>query len=115
MSDHSIAERSVPGYPLFEFPRELARQRPRFGRPRLIALARREMGTLNHRRVERLYGEEGLQIAPPEPAQNGKCLPERPLRCPLTFLSKQKGFVGGSLGIAVKSQLDIGPVQRRRH
>ncbi len=42
--------------------RELARQRPAFGSPRLTVLVRREIGTVNHKRVERLYAEEGLQL-----------------------------------------------------
>lgn len=42
--------------------RELARQRPAFGSPRLTILLRREFGAVNHKRVERLYAEEGLQL-----------------------------------------------------
>lgn len=42
--------------------RELALQRPRFGSPRLTVLLRREFGVINHKRVERLYGEEKLQV-----------------------------------------------------
>ena len=42
--------------------RELAQQRPAFGSPRLTVLVRRELGTVNHKRVERLYSEEGLQL-----------------------------------------------------
>jgi len=42
--------------------RELARQRPAFGSPRLTVLVRRELGVVNHKRVERLYAEEGLQL-----------------------------------------------------
>jgi putative transposase len=42
--------------------RELALQRPRFGSPRLTVLLRREFGPLNHKRVERIYAEEGLQV-----------------------------------------------------
>lgn len=40
--------------------RELADQRRRFGSPRLHVLLRREGWAINHKRVERLYGEEGL-------------------------------------------------------
>ena len=36
--------------------------RPRFGSPRLGVLLRRELGVINHKRVERLYAEEGLQL-----------------------------------------------------
>ena len=42
--------------------RELARLRPRFGSPRLSALVRRELGPVNHQRVERIYAQEGLQL-----------------------------------------------------
>ena len=42
--------------------RELARERPRFGAPRLTVLVRREFGRVNHKRVERIYREEGLQL-----------------------------------------------------
>lgn len=42
--------------------RELALQRPRFGSPRLTVLLRREFGPVNHKRVERLYAEEKLQV-----------------------------------------------------
>jgi len=34
---------------------ELARERPRFGSPRLTVLIRNEFGAVNHKRVERLY------------------------------------------------------------
>ena len=42
--------------------RELARFRPRFGSPRLTALVRRKLGAVNHKRVERIYAQEGLQL-----------------------------------------------------
>jgi putative transposase len=42
--------------------RELAAERPRFGYRRLHALLRREGVVVNHKRVERLYGEEGLAV-----------------------------------------------------
>ena len=38
--------------------RELAQWRPRFGSPRLTALVRREMGDVNHQRVERVTGRK---------------------------------------------------------
>lgn len=41
---------------------ELAKQRLRFGSPRLTVLIRREFGTINHKRIERLYATLGLQI-----------------------------------------------------
>ena len=42
--------------------RDLAAARPRFGSPRLGVLLRQELGIINHKRVERLYAEEGLQL-----------------------------------------------------
>jgi len=42
--------------------RELALQRRRFGSPRLIELLRREGIGDNHKRIERVYREEGLQV-----------------------------------------------------
>ena len=42
--------------------KELARARPRFGTPRLTVLLRGEFGAVNHKRIERLYREEGLQL-----------------------------------------------------
>jgi len=42
--------------------RELAAERPRFGYRRLHALLRREGIVVNHKRVQRLYGEEGLAV-----------------------------------------------------
>jgi len=48
--------------------RVLAAQRPRFGAPRLTVLLRQELGTVNHKRVERMYREEGLQL----PRKKGK-------------------------------------------
>ena len=41
---------------------ELALQRPRFGSPRLTVLIRREFGPVNHKRIERIYQEEQLQV-----------------------------------------------------
>lgn len=42
--------------------KELALNRRRFGSPRLTGLLRREGFQVNHKRVERIYREEGLQI-----------------------------------------------------
>lgn len=42
--------------------RELAHQRPRFGSPRLLVMLRREGWEINHKRVERIYSEEQLNI-----------------------------------------------------
>lgn len=42
--------------------RDLAEARPRFGSRRLGVLLRQELGVINHKRVERLYAQEGLQL-----------------------------------------------------
>lgn len=42
--------------------KELALSRRRFGSPRLTSLLRREGFQVNHKKVERIYQEEGLQI-----------------------------------------------------
>jgi putative transposase len=42
--------------------KELAERRRRFGSPRLHILLKREGWTVNHKRVERLYREEGLSL-----------------------------------------------------
>lgn len=42
--------------------KELAMKRRRFGSPRLTVLLRREGFKVNHKRVERIYAEEGLQV-----------------------------------------------------
>ena len=48
--------------------RILAAQRPRFGAPRLTVLLRQEFGMVNHKQVEKMYREEGLQL----PRKKGK-------------------------------------------
>jgi len=45
--------------------RTLGAERPRFGYRRLHALLRREGIVVNHKRIERLYREEGLAVRPP--------------------------------------------------
>lgn len=42
--------------------RELSVERPRFGSPRMTVMIRREFGSINHKRVERLYAQESLQL-----------------------------------------------------
>jgi putative transposase len=42
--------------------RALAMQRRRFGSPRLTVMLNREGFKINHKRVERIYAEEGLQV-----------------------------------------------------
>lgn len=42
--------------------KDLASKRRRFGSPRLITMLRREGFKDNHKRIERIYSEEGLQV-----------------------------------------------------
>lgn len=42
--------------------KELAEERRRFGSPRLLVLLRREGWVVNHKRVERVYRQEGLSL-----------------------------------------------------
>jgi putative transposase len=50
----------------------LAELNPRYGSPRLSVLIRREFGAINHKRVERLYGEEALQLPRRRRRKRGK-------------------------------------------
>ena len=43
-------------------PERTSPRAPRFGAPLLVVLLRGEFGAVNHKRVERLYREEGLQL-----------------------------------------------------
>ena len=47
--------------------RELASKRPRFGSPRLHVLLKREGWQVNHKRVERIWKEEGLKVPRKQP------------------------------------------------
>jgi putative transposase len=42
--------------------KELAIERPRYGSPRMYVLLKREGAMINHKRVERIYREEGLSL-----------------------------------------------------
>jgi putative transposase len=48
--------------PLRERMHALSRQWPRYGTPRLTLLLRKELGIVNHKRIERIYREEKLQL-----------------------------------------------------
>jgi putative transposase len=54
--------RRASDQPLRERLHELAAARPRWGTPRLTWLLRREGTQVNHKRVERIYREEGLTV-----------------------------------------------------
>jgi putative transposase len=59
---HRYRKRNKEEGALRERLRELAMQRPRYGSPRLTVLIRWELGAINHKRVERIYREEDLQL-----------------------------------------------------
>lgn len=48
--------------PLRQRLRELAQKKPAYGAPFLTLLIRQEFGAVNHKHVERIYREEGLQL-----------------------------------------------------
>jgi putative transposase len=62
--------------------RELAGERRRFGYRRLRVLLRREGWAVNHKRVYRLYGEEGLAV-PPRKRKRLKAAARIPLGMPV--------------------------------
>lgn len=61
---------------------ELAAERKRFGAPRLYQLLRREGFMVNHKRVERLYREEGLWVRR-RTRKRMKGSPRQPLQPPV--------------------------------
>lgn len=63
---------------------ELAKQRLRFGSPRLTVLIRREFGAVNHKRIERLYAQAELQI--PRRKRRSRVGPQR--QVPMELVSK---------------------------
>jgi len=76
--------------------RELASQRRRFGSPRLYVLLRREGHIVNHKRVERIYHEEGLSLRRRKKRRQAAALrvvlptPEKPnQRWSMDFVSDQ--------------------------
>lgn len=54
--------------------KEIARLHPRFGVPWLTVLLRREFGSVNHKRVERLCREENLSLPRKRPKRKGRYL-----------------------------------------
>ena len=69
--------------------RDLAAQRPRFGYRRLHVLLRREGIVVNHKRVERVYREEGLAVR----RRTRKSLTPHPTRAP-SFTPTSQRAVG---------------------
>jgi putative transposase len=62
--------------------KELARRHLSYGTPRLTALLRREFGVVNHKRVERIYREEALQLPRRRKARRRGPAPRQPLAAP---------------------------------
>ncbi len=62
--------------------KEIAHERPRFGSPRLTVLLRKEFGAINHKRIQRLYRQAGLNL--PRKRRKRKWLGRRqPLQRPV--------------------------------
>jgi hypothetical protein len=62
--------------------KELARRHLSYGTPRLTALLRREFGPVNHKRVERIYREEALQLPRRKKTRRRGPAPRQPLAAP---------------------------------
>lgn len=62
--------------------KELARRHLSYGTPRLTALLRREFGIVNHKRVERIYREEALQLPRRKKVRRRGPAPRQPLAVP---------------------------------
>lgn len=54
--------------------RRIARKRPRFGSPRITEALRRRGWRVNHKRVERLWREEGMQVPKKQQKRKRQCL-----------------------------------------
>ncbi len=61
-STRRYVSRRPSDQPLRERLKALAAERPRFGYPRLYLMLRREGVVVNHKKVRRLYREEGLRV-----------------------------------------------------
>lgn len=61
-STRRYVSRRPSDLPLRERLKALAAERPRFGYPRLYLMLRREGVVVNHKKVRRLYREEGLRV-----------------------------------------------------
>jgi len=72
-SSHRYRSRRDPQTPLRMRLRELAAARVRYGYRRLHVLLQREGWSVNHKRVWRLYSEEGLSIRPKTPRRKRAC------------------------------------------
>jgi len=63
---------------------ELAIKYPRYGSPRLVNLIRKEFGCINHKRIEKIYKEENLQI----PKRRKRKVHNQSRKCPLPKASR---------------------------
>jgi len=52
--------------------RDIAARYPRFGTPRITVLLRQQYGCINHKKIERIYREEGLQL--PRRRKKKRCM-----------------------------------------
>ena len=91
LGQHRSVQRRAPRWPddeaaLRESIIDLARQYGRYGYRRITALLRAEGWTCNHKRVERIWRAEGLNVAARQPKRgrpwlnNGSCVRLRPER-----------------------------------
>ena len=62
-----------------ELLKELAEKKPRYGAPFLTFLIRKKLGAVNHKRIERIYREEGLQL-PRKRRKGAKYKRKQPLK-----------------------------------
>lgn len=72
--------------PIRERLRELAARKLKYGAPFLTFLIRRELGAVNHKRIERIYREEGLQL--PRKRRKG---PKYERKMPLEVATRPNG------------------------
>lgn len=72
-SSHRYRSRRDPQAPLRGRLKKLAEARVRYGCRRLHVLLRREGWDINHKRMYRLYGEEGLSIRTRTPRRRRAC------------------------------------------
>ena len=95
LCSHFCVTTKRPRSSLRERQRNLAVERPRFGIPGLSILMRRGFGIINHKRVERLYKEEGLRLSRLRRRKRRGmglkaclCAPKEPKqRCSMDFMS----------------------------
>jgi len=83
-----VRRRSADEVKLLEEMRRIARRRPRFGSPRIHDALMKRVWEVNHKRVERLWREEGMQVPRKQRKRRrsfqggseNSCVRKRPLR-----------------------------------